>query len=210
MKNLIKLTLLIALGTALQAEAATIYTNGPANSTDPTTQILDVVVSNSFTVSAPTTLTSAVAALGAYDGLGDSVASVDWAIGTSFFASDISSGTASLTNTFLFDNGNQDIYSASFSLTGVLAPGTYYFSLTNGVTVFGTRAVWDQNAGVGGDGPSLAEVEFLGTGVPIPSHSFTLFGTTAAVPDSGSTLGLLLVPLAALFGATRFRSRRLA
>ena len=46
-----------------------------------------------------------------------------------------------------------------------------------------------------------------GTGV---NQKFTLDAVAPAVPDSGSTFGLLLLSLAALFGASRLRSRRLA
>lgn len=47
-----------------------------------------------------------------------------------------------------------------------------------------------------------------GTG---PNQNFTLkIGAAAAVPDTGSTIGLLVVPLLALVGVSRFRSLRLA
>ena len=46
-----------------------------------------------------------------------------------------------------------------------------------------------------------------GTG---PDQKFTLQIGPAAVPDSSSTFGLLLLSLAALFGASHFRSPRLA
>ena len=209
MKNLIKLTLLIALGSVFHAEAATIYTNGPANITDGTIGIgADAAVSDSFTVSTPSLLSSVEAVLGT--GLGGVPVSVDWSIGTAFFGTDISSGTgASLSNTFLFTNtSGESMYASTFPvISGVLAPGTYYLTLTNGVNSDGTRPQWDVN-----NGPSSAEFEIFGAGIfPTGSEAFTIFGsTTAAVPDSGSTFGLLLLSLTALFGVTRFHSLRVA
>jgi len=43
-----------------------------------------------------------------------------------------------------------------------------------------------------------------------PDQNFTLDAVAPAVPDSGSTFGLLFVSLLALLGALRFRSLRLA
>jgi VPDSG-CTERM motif/PEP-CTERM motif len=101
-----------------------------------------------------------------------------------------------LSNTFLFTGLSQDIYASSFSITGVLAPGTYYFTLSYGASVGGTRTVWDVNAGVGGDGPSSAEIYVPGFGTfPYDSESFTLFGTEG-VPDAGSSVMLLGIGLA--------------
>lgn len=47
-------------------------------------------------------------------------------------------------------------------------------------------------------------------GTGLHADTFTLQIGPAAVPDSGSTLGLLLVSVAALFGASRLRSLRVA
>ena len=206
MKNLIKLALLIVLGTAFHAQATAVYTNGPIGGVAHYS-ITGNTISDSFTVSSPTSLSSVE--LGLVTFFGGVPTSMGWAIGTTFFGSEISSGTASsLTNTFwgLYSGGGQG-YTSEFSLSGsLLVPGTtYYFTLSNPVSSDGGRVSWDTNSGVGGDGPSMAEVIFLGTGAPIASHSFTLFGP-AAVPESGSTIGLLLLAGAALFGIRRFRS----
>lgn len=204
-------TAAIAIVCAFHANAASIiYTNGPATSADPTENIADVLVSDSFTVSTPTLLSSVEVVLGT--GLGGVPLSVNWRIGTTFFGKDISFGTAaSLSNTFLFTNTfNFDgMYASKFSVfSGVLAPGTYYLTLTHGVNSDSTRSVWDVN-----NGPSLAEVDagFFGI-LPIPSEAFTIFGAPApaSTPDSGSTLGLLLLGLAGVVGVSRFRSFRLA
>ena len=208
MKNLIKLALLITLGAAFQAQATTIvYTNGPASSTDNTTNIRDVLVSDSFTISTPTPLGDVEVVLGT--GAGGVPVSVDWSIGTTFFGSDISSGTAaSLSNTFLFKNTvNFDrMYASTFSVsTGVLAPGTYYLTLTHGVNSDGSRSVWDIN-----NGPSMAEVSSSFGTFPTESEAFTIFDGPAPTPDSGSTLGLLSGALLVIFGAHRFRARQLA
>jgi hypothetical protein len=202
-------TAAIAIVCAFHANAASItYTNGPASSTDFTINIADILVSDSFTVSTPTLLSSVEVVLGT--GLGGVPLSVNWRIGTTFFGKDISFGTgASLSNTFLFTNsGNFDgMYASKFPVfSGVLAPGTYYLTLTHGVNSDSTRSVWDVN-----NGPSSAELKsgFFGT-FPTPSEAFTIFGAAAPTPDSGSTLGLLLLALGGVFGVSRFRSLRAA
>jgi len=129
---------------------------------------------------------------------------VDWAIGTSPFGSDISSGTASLTNTFFGADatGFFDIYESSFAINGSLIAGTYYFSLSNAVSAFGNPVYWNES-----NGPSSAEQTGIFGTYPIPSESFRLIGSgTARVPDSGSTFGLLTLSLGGVFGVSRLRS----
>jgi hypothetical protein len=89
-------------------------------------------VTNSFTVSANTSLTSSEFAM--LVNQGDTPSSVDWSIGTSKFARDVSAGTAvPLTNTFDHNAGGvYDAYYSRFSIHGdLLANTTYWLTLSN-------------------------------------------------------------------------------
>ena len=182
--------------TAFQSEAATIYDNGPINGTVDGRTIsgsFSVSDSFSFTVPSTTSLSSAQIGIWVEDG---TLSSLDWSIGTSAFASNISSGpSGSVTNTFQFTNiWGYDIYESDFAVSGSLVAGTtYWFTLQNAVTTAGSVAYWDQN-----NGPSSAQSNVDGT---IPSESFQLYGSAAATPDTGTTgslLGLSLMGLAFL------------
>jgi hypothetical protein len=168
------------------AQTPPIYSNGPINGTIDAYNISRALntsfsVSDSFTVSSTSSLVSAQVAL--WLDAGYMPTSVDWAIGTSAFASDISSGTAVLSNTF-FGKGNSqfDVYSSTFSLNGALTPGTYYFSLSNATSTGALSVFWDIN-----NGPSSAEQQSSRFGTyPIASESFTLYG---AAPQPGPMSG---------------------
>jgi hypothetical protein len=81
-------------------------------------------VSDSFTLTSTTTLTSAL--LGIWVSEGQAPTSVNWSIGTSQFGSNLGSGVnASLTNVFEYNNpylsSTYSIYDSTFSLDVVLA-----------------------------------------------------------------------------------------
>jgi hypothetical protein len=200
--------LLAGLG---QAQAGLVYDNGPINGTINAWTINEgQSVSDSFTVSSPTALTSAQAGL--WTDPGQTPTSVQWSIGTTPFGSQVSSGNASLNNTFI---GNSvygyPIYESAFAVSGLLSAGTYYFTLQNAVAPppypgAATWVAWDEN-----DGPSGASAytSFPRLGlilVSVGSESFQLYGTSA-VPEPTTTIagvGALALVLMAL-GA---RSRR--
>ena len=208
-----KLFALSALGLALifggRAQAAgLVYDNGPINGTlnawnlSPGTGFS---VSDSFTVSANTTLQSAQAGL--WVGSGDFLTSTDWAVGTTPFGTDISSGTgAALSNTFQFTNGiGFDIYESTFALSGAVSVGTtYYFTLLNVAAANGSAAGWDIN-----NGPSTAFQNTIGNanGFFFPgtnSDPFQLFGASS-VPEPSS---LVLAVMGAVGGLGVFYRRR--
>ena len=155
--------------------AAVVYDNGPINgAVEAWTINYGYQVTDSFTVSSPTTLTGAQIGLWAYPG--DSPTSVEWSIGSTPYGSNISSGTSSLSSTFTggYGFGIYPLFESTFSLTGVLSTGTYWFTLQNAASINGNPVYWDQN-----NGPSTAFESIEGS---IPSESFQLYSGTT-VPD---------------------------
>src|SRR5262249_35267203 len=88
--------------------------NGPINRTiDAWGVAPPFAVTNSFTVSSRTILFGAQAGFAVFPG--DTPVRVDWEIGTSAFASDISFGTSGVSNTFFGQGyGFASIYESSF------------------------------------------------------------------------------------------------
>jgi hypothetical protein len=126
---------------------------------------------------------------------GDSPFSVTWAIGTSKFATDIAAAVATFppgTNTPNgLGEGIFQSYESAFSIAAVLGPGTYWFTLSNGITVANsTDMFWAVS-----NGASQAFVSVQPT-VPEPSESFQLFGNqnvSTPEPASVKLLGSVLL-----------------
>lgn len=165
-----------------QAEAGLVYDNGPITGTDNAWIISQgQEVTDSFTLTGPTSLTGAQVGLWLLPG--DAAIGVDWAIGTSAFASDVGSGTASLSNVFQYSNEfTYNVFDSTFSLNATLGAGTYWLTLRNGTSQLGNFVFWDED-----DGPSSALDSSLGA---IGSESFQVYG--AAVPEPA---GLILLGL---------------
>jgi hypothetical protein len=181
--------------------SAIVYDNGAINGTidayNIATDISDWIVSDSFTLSATTTLTGADVGLWVYPG--DIPTSLTWSIGTSFFDTSLGTGTGTPGNVYWgtgFDY--YDIYDSTFSLPSIsLAAGTYYLTLS-GATAQDNYLYWDET-----DGPSSAEQN----GNAIGSESFRLYsGTTIPEPGTFAALGFGLASLAGL--ALRRRKSR--
>jgi hypothetical protein len=148
-----------------QPPAALVYDNGPA--IGPVSyNIGQYTISDSFTVLAPTTLTSAHVVLNVRTfGV---PASVRWHIGTTSGGAEISSGLGDFANTNM---GVVGVFESAFAISGNLAgAGTYYLTLFSALTSLGRGDVfwW------GANGPSSA-YQYPGSG-QIPSETFQLYG----------------------------------
>jgi hypothetical protein len=197
-----------------RSSAGLIYDDGPPDTSGAGTPIFNFdgayySASNSFTVGGPTTLTSAQVALNVSI-TPDPPTTLDWSIGTTPFASDVASGSAVLTSSFLLLNLDETYWESTFAITGAVSAGTYWLTLANSSVddLYGVE--WTNNP----LGSSTAAVQ---TSVPlalppidvinptIPS-SFQIYGTTSATPEPTS-LSLLGTGFLAA-GATRFKRRR--
>ena len=219
LKPLFAPSLLLFALAAMPASASILFDNYPINGTILGFQINGgVQISDSFVLSSAATLTGVN--FGAWNFQGDTITSVDWAIGTTQFSSiGTDHGTATVTGTFQFANAafgiNWDIYSDTFALPGVaLGPGTYYLTLSNAVTRSGIHAFWDENDGAGvdawrNDNGSVAQLSFTNCASLHPNagtcaQSFQILGSSA-VPEPG-TITLLGGGLLLLGGLVRRKS----
>jgi hypothetical protein len=186
----------LAFGTILlsaPARADTLYTNGPISGDIGGLALYSSnQVTDSFILSDPSTILSVT--FGEWVDSGATPEDVDWEIGSSPFGSDLGSATNVSLALSLFctagggcGDGEDDVYTSSFTLDLPLAAGTYWLTLQNATTSSGL-AYWDQSGG-----PSQIETTCCVSGYL--SNSFTLTGTVPE-PDSiwlgGSGLLLLL------------------
>lgn len=208
-----------------------LYDNGPDNQNPSKIDTINSAhqVSDDFTLSASSVLTSAVFAeetlLG---GLCGGVActatpvpaSVEWCIATTAFGTNIACGTAAVTASLTgFTSGNLTDYKSAFSLPDLsLAAGKYlkyFLTLGNAVNTDGSQNDYWGTTGSATSGDALLSPGFTGPG---PSNlnndaSFQIFGSTSgstAVPEPSSG-GLLAVGLLSLLlGASRSRRDQLS
>jgi hypothetical protein len=189
------LTLLaLALGLTLTASAGVIFDNYPI-----VTGAADYINTNQTSVSDPFSLSSSATATGVVFGgmvpTGATImTTIDWSIGTSFFASDVAAGAgASVSGPLVYANVNSfDWYSLTFSLPNVsLSAGTaYYLTLHN---ANGASAGWDINFLRGMD--AEATNPFVGTNIQ-GSNAFQILGTSGAPEPSTASYLLLSFGLA--------------
>jgi hypothetical protein len=148
---------------------------------------------------------------------GATALSVNWAVGTTSFGSDIGSGSASGGNfspVLLCSSGSGfnggicgggfgfDVYDTTVN-TGALnlTPGnTYYLSLTGATDNFGSRDAWDINSG-----SSLAYHNLLGA---VPSESFTINGGGGGTTPEPSSIMLFGSGILGLAGVLRRKLTR--
>jgi hypothetical protein len=177
-----------------------VYDNtGPGSYTANAWSIFDngggaYTVTDSFTLSS----TAIVEGANFYVWLlpGDSLTSVNWTITDTAFGTSIETGTAAgepetqVATAF----GYYPVLEESISIppTVALAPGTYWFQLSEGLDAYDNNVWWDES-----DGPSIAYA--TGGLGQIPSETFQIIGTPE--PSSFLLLGLGMLALAGL--ATR-------
>jgi hypothetical protein len=211
-KSAVLSVLVLGLATALAAAPAsadtTLYDNtGPTSNGGDTGNgafALDYgyVVTDSFTLSSSSTVTSANFLIWLYPG--DTLSNVDWSIGTSAFDTSLGAATATTsslgqTNSGVF--GSYNVYDESISIPSLsLGAGTYWFTLQNANTG-GYPAFWDVS-----NGASSAVNNILGA---VPSETFQILGTeggTTVTPEPSSFL-LLGSGLAGLAGLLKRKLR---
>jgi len=141
--------------------------------------------------------------IGAWTDHGATVSQIDWNVVTAGGIL-IGSGTAPVTDSFLFQNSQgYDISQDTFSVGNIpIGSGAYSLSLTNAVTSDGGVALWDQNDGTssGYNGP-------VGTvPIPVPGESFQILGTVVPEPTAWA---LMLVGFGGVGAVVRSRRRTL-
>jgi PEP-CTERM motif-containing protein len=158
-----------------------LYDNGPTNGDiDAYTINFGFIVSDSFQLSSPSTVSSLVFASWLFPG--DVLESAEVS-----FTSEEFGGTVYFDQSVNFTQGNCGGNSFGFNLcdetgsfSGVsLNAGTYWLNLQNAVVNTGDPVYWDVNRG-----PSMASENSLGS---IPSESFTIMGTANSTTTTGTT-----------------------
>src|SRR5271157_2347438 len=183
---------------ALPVSAGTLlYDNGPVG--NGYTGAFDIwggySVTDSFTLAAASTLTTAQVGLWTYisEAPPDSL---NWSITTSpLGGATVASGVAALTNAFVGVGYYTEyyVYQSTFSLGGAsLAAGTYYLQLDQGTSSGGDFLLWDVN-----NGPSQAWNNSVGSvfgqcavGATSCSESFQIYGSPGSTVPEPGTLAL--------------------
>jgi hypothetical protein len=182
---------LCLLGVVPAFADAILYFNGALDGNTEGFDVTHGVVSNSFNVWSDATMTGFDFA--SWNEASKVISTVDWAIGTTPFASDVDSGTASVSSAFDFHNGwNWDVDTNAVSGLSVrLDTGiTYWLTLTNASTL----ALWDMNGG-----PSGAYDQSITS--LIASETFDVTGVVPA--RELGTIGLMGSGMLAMLGLLR-------
>ena len=182
MKKLILALSVIGLAAlAGPASGGTLYTNGPLigpnSGAGDSFSIWDGnAVSDSFTVSGSSTVTSLDFALWNY--YFDTTENIDWSIGITIGGSQDGFGVGvPISGVLDLTNGSWAVYTYTVSGLNVSLPGagTYYLTLQNAVVTNGDPAYWDEN-----DGPSVAYQNFnSGSYYTLANNDLALGGVCA-------------------------------
>lgn len=183
-------TLCFALGST--AFAGILYTDGPTNGTVGSLYIggpgggdSQQTISDGFVATASGTAVSLD--FGEWVFPGQHPTSVSWALGTSPFASDISSGSTTQVGFILLiamNSAGLDVYESHLDITGALAAGsTYYLTLSGALDSGGSPGSWDINHGPASCTEAQTGFPVADCGVAPPEgEAFTINGT----PEPGS------------------------
>lgn len=193
------------------AWATSLYTNGSMDSTsvEGGSPIQGYWVSNSFTLSETSTVTSIEVGLWVYNWYEwdprNTIVGFDWSIGSSANTATEASGTATtltnLTNTLYLQVPEFDIYKSAFSLNETMGPGTYWLTLQNAEQ---TRNISQPVAWVSiNNGISRQNVNGNLMTESTYSNYFQVYGNTSSVPEPTSILLLGL----GLFGLAGIRRK---
>jgi hypothetical protein len=166
----------------LSASATILYDNGPDDNVNAF-NISQFAVADSFDLTGSPIVSGVVFTNWLFPG--DSPVGVDWAIQATPFGTNLFSGTAAISSSFLGTNSlGADVYLDTISLPNVsLASGTWYLQLTNETTTISDTGFWAES-----DGPSLA---FQSGNGQIPSESFQILGTNGVTTPEPGTLVML-------------------
>jgi hypothetical protein len=196
---------------ALPLVGGTLYSDGAIAGNKGSYMIGSYPLADSFQLSSTSIVTGVN--FGAWIYGSATGASVEWGIWTDPTnpATQLASGTAALSGTFLFNNPmGTPVWRESFTIPNVsLAAGTYWLRLGNSMLTDGT-SVWYSEDGPQSmswdisNGPSQA---WLWTGGSVPSHSFDILGQATPEPASAALLcsGALLL-CAGLIGKRKPRA----
>ncbi len=189
MKVQIALLALVCLTLAAVPAMAqgTIYDNGPINGeVDAFTINFGFEVSDTFHLANSATVSDL--SFGAWVFPGDTVTSVEVAIGSSYFSNNLFDGIVNLTQSNCFANGfGFSVCQESGNFNGPnLSAGNYFLTLENATTNDGDPTYWDQNSGAGCQSPGCPSQAENDTG-SIPSEAFTLSGSSGTTSTTGST-----------------------
>ncbi len=155
--------------------------NGPINgTTDAWTINFGYVVSDTFTLSSASTVTSV--SFGVWEFPGDTMSTVDWTITATENGTGVGL-TSNVTDKYISTNQyGYNIDLISFNAGVPLAAGTYWLNLYNATVPSGDPVYWDENSG-----PASASESAVGT---IPSEAFTIgtSGTSGSTPEPSSIM----------------------
>ena len=172
-----------------------IYNNGPIDGNDTAWTInFGFVVSNTITIANATNLTGMT--FGAWLFPGDVLLAAEISItsgpnrGTSYFDQTVDFTQANCSTNLIGFNVCTET-SANFN-SPTLQPGKYWVNLQNAV-VNDDPVYWDQNSGVGCTSPGCPSLAWATSGGPIPSESFTIFGSNPPPPACFASQGNLQI-----------------
>jgi PEP-CTERM motif len=156
--------------------------NGPINgTTDAWTINFGYVVSDTFTLSSASTVTSV--SFGVWEFPGDTMSTVDWTITATENGTGVGL-TSNVTDKYISTNQyGYNIDLISFNAGVPLAAGTYWLNLYNATVPSGDPVYWDENSG-----KASASESAVGT---IPSEAFTIGtsgGTSGSTPEPSSIM----------------------